>query len=76
MLERYKIEHKVRHQCSFAAELLSFTRNRLSGQSIRCFLCLGDWSRKDIVSNDIFLRAVKQNMGVDKVEKGKQKAAQ
>lgn len=51
-------------------QLLSFTRNRLSGLSIRRFLCLGDWSRKDIVGDEIFLRAVKQSMGL---EKGKQK---
>ncbi|KAJ7574688.1 hypothetical protein C8J56DRAFT_901880 [Mycena floridula] len=51
-------------------QLLSFTHNRLSGISIRHLLCLEDCSRHNIVGDDVFIKAVHQNMG----NKGKQKA--
>ena len=31
--------------------LLPHTRNRLSGQSIRALLCLGEWSRLDLIDS-------------------------
>ncbi|KAJ7745356.1 hypothetical protein B0H16DRAFT_1318362 [Mycena metata] len=39
---------------SMGRHLLHFTRNRLSPRSIRAFLCLGDWGRRDLIDmNDI-----------------------
>lgn len=52
--------------------LLHFTRNRLSGKSIRMCLCLGSWSRFDLINDDDVLRAVEANMGV--TSKGKRRA--
>ncbi|KAJ7343895.1 hypothetical protein DFH08DRAFT_962038 [Mycena albidolilacea] len=42
--------------------VLSFSRNRLTGISIRRFLCLGSWSWKDLVRDDDAVKAVKQVM--------------
>ena len=42
-------------------QLLSFTRNRLSAQSIRAFLCLGSWGRHDLVFYEDLVAAVKEN---------------
>ncbi|KAJ7749175.1 hypothetical protein B0H16DRAFT_1211899, partial [Mycena metata] len=39
--------------------LLVFTRNRLSGQSIRRFLCFGGWSKRDLVRTEQVVEAVK-----------------
>jgi hypothetical protein len=50
---------------SHGRQLLSFTQNRLTGPSIQRFLCLGDWSRKDIVGDAICLKAVQDSMGKD-----------
>ncbi|TFY79033.1 hypothetical protein EWM64_g4980 [Hericium alpestre] len=38
-------------------QLLHFTRNRLSPYSIRAYLCLGSWSRHNIISFEQFLNA-------------------
>ncbi|KAF5319873.1 hypothetical protein D9758_018909 [Tetrapyrgos nigripes] len=38
-------------------QLLVFTRNRLSGFSVRKLLCLGSWSRKDLVSDKVIVNA-------------------
>lgn len=43
--------------------LLVFTRNRLSGDSIRKFLCLGGWSKRDLVRTEHVVEAVKKVMG-------------
>ncbi len=40
-------------------QLLEFTRNRLSGGSIRSLLCLGDWCRKDLVDTGDILEAIR-----------------
>ena len=40
-------------------QLLHFTRNRLSGQSIRALMCFGDWSRKDLISLSDVVDAIK-----------------
>jgi hypothetical protein len=37
--------------------LLSYTRNRLSAQSTRALLCLGYWSKLDLIK-DLDVRAV------------------
>ena len=42
-------------------QLLSFTRNRLSAQSIRAFLCLGSWARHDLLFDEDLVAAVKEN---------------
>ena len=39
-------------------QLLHFTRNRLSGLSIRSLLCFGDWSRKDLIANSDIVDAI------------------
>jgi hypothetical protein len=43
--------------------LLVFTRNRLSGESIRRCLCFGGWSRRDLVRMEHVVEAVKKVMG-------------
>ncbi|KAJ7441170.1 hypothetical protein B0H11DRAFT_1749904, partial [Mycena galericulata] len=43
-------------------QLLHFTRNRLSGKSVRTFLCLGSWSRHDLAGDKEFHLAVRENM--------------
>ncbi|KIK49060.1 hypothetical protein CY34DRAFT_70720 [Suillus luteus UH-Slu-Lm8-n1] len=43
---------------SQARQLLHFTRNRLSSASIRAFLCLGSWSRHDLIDTQDFLGVV------------------
>ena len=40
-------------------QLLHFTRNRLSGLSIRSLLCFGDWSRKDLIANSDVVDAIR-----------------
>ena len=39
-------------------QLLHFTRNRLSPASIRASLCLGDWSRRDLLSTSDIVEAI------------------
>ena len=39
-------------------QLLYFTRNRLSPALIRASLCLGDWSRKDMVHMSDIIGAI------------------
>lgn len=46
--------------------LLSHTRNALSSQSLRSFLCLGSWSRRDLVVMKDLIDAVRANMGKKK----------
>ena len=41
-------------------QLLHFTRNRLSGASIRSLLCFGDWSRKDLIATSDVVKAIRQ----------------
>lgn len=41
--------------------LLHFTRNRLSPASIRAIMCLGDWSRRNLVSNKDVVDAIVNN---------------
>ncbi|KAF8210609.1 hypothetical protein K438DRAFT_1570283 [Mycena galopus ATCC 62051] len=43
--------------------LLVFTRNRLSGDSIRKFLCFGAWSKRDLIRTEQVVEAVKKVMG-------------
>jgi hypothetical protein len=43
-------------------QLLHFTRNRLSAKSVRTFLCLGSWSKHDLVGDKEFQAAVRANM--------------
>ena len=40
-------------------QLLHFTRNRLSGASIRSLLCFGDWSRKDLIATSDVVEAIR-----------------
>jgi hypothetical protein len=40
---------QVERAFSLGRQLLHFTRNRLSPRSIRAFLCLGDWGRRELV---------------------------
>ncbi|KAJ7906548.1 hypothetical protein B0H13DRAFT_1553102, partial [Mycena leptocephala] len=42
--------------------ILSFSCNCLTSESIRRFLCLGSWSRKDLVRDDDAVKAGKQQM--------------
>ncbi len=35
--------------------LLSYTRNRLSAQTTRALMCLGEWSLMDFIHNDDLL---------------------
>jgi hypothetical protein len=58
----------VEHVFSQGRHVLSFSRNCLTGISIWRFLCLGSWSRKDLVRDDDAVKTVKQVM------KGKLKA--
>ena len=51
--------------------LLHFTRNHLSGHSIRVLLCLGSWSHHDMIRDEDILAAIKGNM--NKNGKGKRK---
>ncbi|KAF7358238.1 Dimer-Tnp-hAT domain-containing protein [Mycena venus] len=44
--------------------LLSFTRNRLTGNSIRKFLCFGSWSQKDLVRDQDVIGAIEELMGI------------
>ncbi|KAJ6545606.1 hypothetical protein B0H19DRAFT_846600, partial [Mycena capillaripes] len=39
-------------------QLLHFTHNRLSGKSVRTFLCLGSWSKHDLVGDKEFQASV------------------
>ena len=39
-------------------QLLHFTRNWLSPASIRASLCLGDWSRRDLLSTSDIVEAI------------------
>ena len=47
-------------ECVFSAgrHLLPFTQNRLSGKSVCQFLCLGDWSRKDLIKTGDIVQAI------------------
>lgn len=40
-------------------QLLHFTRNRLTGASVRKFLCLGAWGRKDLIAVEDILSVIK-----------------
>lgn len=42
--------------------LLVFTRNRLSGATIRKFLCLGAWSRHDLICTELLVKATNKSM--------------
>jgi hypothetical protein len=44
-------------------QLLHFTRNRLSGVSIRALLCFGDWSRKDLIATSDVVEAIRYSNG-------------
>ena len=33
--------------------ILPYTRNKLSAESVRALLCVGDWSRADLIGLDI-----------------------
>ncbi|KAF8215442.1 hypothetical protein K438DRAFT_1453841, partial [Mycena galopus ATCC 62051] len=52
-------------------QLLHFTRNWLSGKSVCTFLCLGSWSKHDLVGDKEFQVLLRENMGKGK-GKGKQ----
>lgn len=39
--------------------LLHYTRSRLSGASVRAYMCLGDWSRNDLISDKDIMDALK-----------------
>ncbi|KAJ7079691.1 hypothetical protein C8R44DRAFT_654011, partial [Mycena epipterygia] len=52
----------VEHVFSKGRQLLHFTCNRLSAKSVRVFLCLGSWSKHDLVGDKEFQNAVRQNM--------------
>jgi hypothetical protein len=49
-------------------QLLYFTRNRLSPASIRASLCLGDWSRRDLLSTSDIVEAIQIRQGKRKRE--------
>ncbi|KAJ7501888.1 hypothetical protein B0H11DRAFT_1713149, partial [Mycena galericulata] len=53
--------------------VLVFTRNRLTGASIRKFLCFGSWSRKDLVRDADVIRAIEKTMGSKSKGKAKRK---
>jgi hypothetical protein len=54
--------------------LLSFTRNRLTGNSIRKFLCFGSWSQKDLVRDSDVIAGIEASMGARATrQKAKQK---
>ncbi|KAF5372622.1 hypothetical protein D9758_005249 [Tetrapyrgos nigripes] len=56
-------------------QLLVFTRNRLSGWSICRFLCLGSWSKKDLMQDkDIMDALMKAEEKKAEKRKGKEKA--
>jgi hypothetical protein len=40
-------------------QLLHFTRNRLSGRSVREILCLGSWSRHDLITLEDIILAIR-----------------
>ena len=42
--------------------LLGFTRNRLNGQSIRRFMCLGSWSSHTLIKDEDLLEAIESNI--------------
>ena len=58
ILLRLATSTAVERVFSQGRHLLPFTRNRLSGHSIRALLCLGDWSRKNLVDNEIIVKAL------------------
>jgi hypothetical protein len=47
-------------ECAFSGGrwLLSFTRNRLSAESIRRLMCLGSWYKNNLVSTNILFKAI------------------
>ncbi|KAJ7151170.1 hypothetical protein C8R46DRAFT_842119, partial [Mycena filopes] len=47
----------VERAFSMGRHLLHFTRNRLSPSSIRAFLCLGDWGRRNLLDTNDLLEA-------------------
>ncbi len=51
-------------------QLLHFTRNRLAPSSIRAYMCLGSWSKHDLLSLGDLLSAlrVKRKRGGSSVE--------
>ncbi|KAF5317480.1 hypothetical protein D9758_019086 [Tetrapyrgos nigripes] len=53
---------------SFGRQLLVFTRNRLSALSLRRFLCLGSWSKKDMIQDKDVLDAL---LEADEKKEGK-----
>ena len=55
-------------ECVFSTgrQLLQFTCNRLSGQSIRALMCFGDWSRKDLVLLPDVVEAIRFKRGPQK----------
>ncbi|KAJ7763893.1 hypothetical protein B0H16DRAFT_1801244, partial [Mycena metata] len=61
---------EVEHVFSRGRQLLHLTRNRLSAKSVRTFLCLGSQSKHDLVGDQVFHAAVRENMG-EKKGKGK-----
>jgi hypothetical protein len=48
----------VEHVFSKGQQLLLYTRNRLSPASIHSLLCIGDWSRKDLVHMPDLVEAI------------------
>jgi hypothetical protein len=48
----------VERAFSGGRRLLSFTRNRLSAESIRHLMCLGSWCKNNLVSTNILLKAI------------------
>lgn len=53
-------------------QLLHFTRSRLSAASVRAYMCIGDWSRKDLVVEEDLLEVVspkrKRSESTEKLE--------
>lgn len=60
---------------SAGRQLLSYTRNRLLGPSIRRNMCLGSWCCHDLIPLDVLMGVIQQVMRKDKggVKKGKGK---
>ncbi|KAJ6607691.1 hypothetical protein B0H10DRAFT_1817527 [Mycena sp. CBHHK59/15] len=52
----------VKRVFSKGRQLLYFTCNHLSTKSVQTFLCLGSWSRHDLVGDKEFHLAVRENM--------------
>ncbi|KAG6807412.1 hypothetical protein H0H92_007644 [Tricholoma furcatifolium] len=50
----------VKRVFSQGRQLLYYTRNRLSPASIRALMCLGHWSRKDLVTSAEVVEAIKR----------------